>query len=130
MNDGFLLDTNIVTAYLGNDASLRRHLKGAISYVSAVTAGELLYGAHKSSERAINLRLVRDYFTRQPILQCDLTTAERYGLLRLQLEQRGTTIPVNDLWIAAHAMQYNLTLVSRDAHFERLTALGLKLVQW
>ncbi len=37
-------------------------------------------------------------------------------------------LPDNDLWIAATAMQYGLTLVARDQHFTWIA--GLTLEQW
>ncbi len=36
------------------------------------------------------------------------------------LRRRGTPIPAHDVWIAALALQHDLTLYSRDAHFENL----------
>ncbi|MBX3424918.1 MAG: PIN domain-containing protein [Pirellulales bacterium] len=39
--------------------------------------------------------------------------------------KRGTPIPTNDVWIAAQALQHNLTLDTRDEHFRKVP--GLKL---
>lgn len=125
MTNRYLLDTNIAIAGLKNEASIRRHLKGVTSYVSVITAGELLHGALKSNQRAQNLSTTRSYLSTMPVLVCDMTTAERYSLIRYQLEQQGERIPENDIWIAAHAAQYDLTLVTRDAHFGRV--LGIRL---
>jgi tRNA(fMet)-specific endonuclease VapC len=36
---------------------------------------------------------------------------------------KGRPIPQNDLWIAAIALQYNLTLLMRDAHFQAVDGL-------
>jgi predicted nucleic acid-binding protein len=33
------------------------------------------------------------------------------------LRKRGTSIPTNDIWIAASAMQYGLRLLTADRHF-------------
>ena len=42
-----------------------------------------------------------------------------YRLYR-QLRAAGTPIPTNDIWIAALVVQHDLTLFSRDAHFDAL----------
>lgn len=42
--------------------------------------------------------------------------AQGFAQLRLQ----GTPIPVHDIWIAALAVQHDLILFSRDAHFDIL----------
>ena len=39
------------------------------------------------------------------------------------LRKRGTPIPTNDIWIAALAMQHQLTLYTRDRHFDHLPQL-------
>jgi tRNA(fMet)-specific endonuclease VapC len=40
-------------------------------------------------------------------------TAEQYARLFVQLKRAGTPIPDNDLWIAALALQHQLTLITR-----------------
>jgi tRNA(fMet)-specific endonuclease VapC len=37
-------------------------------------------------------------------------------------------MPDNDLWIAATAIQYDITLAARDGHFDWID--GLKVEQW
>jgi len=44
------------------------------------------------------------------------------------LRKKGRPIPENDIWIAAIAFQHDLTLVSRDEHFEEVE--DLKLEKW
>ena len=48
------------------------------------------------------------------------TTADRFGRIAAALRVKSTPIPTNDLWIAALCVQHDLTLASRDAHFEQL----------
>lgn len=55
-------------------------------------------------------------------LSCDADTAARYGDLKATLRANGTPIPENDFWIAALAMQHDLTLASRDEHFDLVPA--------
>ena len=40
-----------------------------------------------------------------------------YAKIKVQLKADGHPIPENDIWIAACAMAYNLTVVTADKHF-------------
>ena len=62
------------------------------------------------------------------LLSPGATTAEHYGRIRAQLAQSGTPIPENDIWIAALALEHQLPLAARDAHFDRVT--GLQVLNW
>ena len=50
----------------------------------------------------------------------DEETAERYAVILNGLWTIGRPIPTNDLWIAASAMQYGLTILTTDAHFTHI----------
>ena len=41
----------------------------------------------------------------------------------------GKPIPENDIWIAATAMQYNLTLITRDSHFNYVSGLSFEMIE-
>ena len=45
-------------------------------------------------------------------------TADAYADIRLELRQRGSLIPPNDVWIAALARQHALPVLSNDGHFD------------
>jgi predicted nucleic acid-binding protein len=50
-------------------------------------------------------------------------TAEHYARLFVQLKRAGTPVPDNDLWIAALVLEHDLTLITRDQHFDRMPQL-------
>lgn len=50
-------------------------------------------------------------------------TADHYARLFVQLKNAGTPVPINDLWIAALCLESDLSLVTRDWHFERIPQL-------
>jgi tRNA(fMet)-specific endonuclease VapC len=52
----------------------------------------------------------------------------RYGDVKNRLRLKGRPLPENDVWIAALALQYGLTLVTRDAHFQEVE--NLQTVAW
>ena len=57
-------------------------------------------------------------------LPCDFDTARLYGRIKAELRRKGKPIPENDIWIAAAAIQYGLTLVTRDRHFDFIDGLS------
>jgi tRNA(fMet)-specific endonuclease VapC len=54
------------------------------------------------------------------VLHADDQTTHHYASLFRQVHKQGTPMPVNDLWVAAIALQHNLVLHSRDRHFDYL----------
>ena len=55
--------------------------------------------------------------------------AEQYGKIRSALEKNGTPIGGNDLWLAAHALEEDLVLVTNNIReFQRVD--GLRLENW
>ncbi|MBS0471715.1 MAG: type II toxin-antitoxin system VapC family toxin [Proteobacteria bacterium] len=97
--------------------------------ISVITYGELRYGAEKSAAPAANLKRLQDLVRLIPVLPLSATAGERYGEIRAALEQGGQMIGNNDLWIAAHAKDAGLTLVSNnEREFKRVP--GLKVENW
>lgn len=60
---------------------------------------------------------------RVQLLACDEDTATTYASLKLQLKRQGTPIPINDVWIAALALQHDAALYTRDRDFDHLPQL-------
>ena len=58
-------------------------------------------------------------------LAVDVAVAEQYAALRLHLRRARAVLADHDLWIAATALAHDLTLVSRDRHFDRVPGLRL-----
>jgi tRNA(fMet)-specific endonuclease VapC len=132
----YLLDTNIVSYFLC-DASpgLSQYILDSTPdtlAISVISAGELRYGLSKlpSSKRATELANRLDALLATiPVLPLPADAAPHYGNTRAQLEAAGTPIGGNDLWIAAHALAQNLTLVTNNTReFERV--VGLRVENW
>lgn len=129
----YLLDTNICI-YIAKQrppAVAARFAKLAAGSVgmSLITFGELCYGAEKSSQRVQALDTLRRLEALIPVITPDAAVGERYGAIRAHLERAGTPIGNNDLWIAAHALSLDVTLISNNMReFERVPKL--KLDNW
>jgi len=129
MNGRFLLDTNIVIAIFANEAAVQASIANATEvFIPAIVLGELYYGAYKSTRVTENIAKVNEFAMSNSILVCDSRTAREYGQTKNELRSKGRPIPENDIWIAAIAKQYSLTLVTRDAHFGEVD--NLTIVTW
>lgn len=119
----YLLDTVIVAAYFNGEPVIRQKLKDTTVYVSSITIGELYFGAYLSQQVANNVQQIKDFIAINTVLQCDATTGNHYGQVKQRLRAKGRPIPENDIWIAATALQYGLTVVTRDGHFNEVEDL-------
>lgn len=39
--------------------------------------------------------------------------------MKSELKHAGTPLPINEVWIAAHAIETEVTLISYDNHFQK-----------
>ena len=124
MSGRYVLDTNVVIALFANDVAVVERITGADEvFVPSVVIGELYYGARRSGRVDANLARVNEFATESAVLSCDIGSAQRYGEIKDELRKKGRPIPENDIWVAALALQHDLTLVSRDEHFRQVSAL-------
>lgn len=128
----YLLDTNIVIYTIKNrPEKVRRAFKkhsGQMA-ISAITLGELIYGAEKSEQRERNLADIEGLVARLDVLPFDSAAAVQYGQLRAELAHRGKPIGPYDQMIAGQARSRGLILVTNNAkEFDRVT--GVRLENW
>jgi tRNA(fMet)-specific endonuclease VapC len=90
--------------------------------VPVIVLGELYHGFRKGSQMEKNLAGLHDFLgePQVQVMQTTRRTAEIYGDFLVSLQQRGSAIPTNDIWIAALAHECAGRLISRDAHFDFL----------
>jgi tRNA(fMet)-specific endonuclease VapC len=122
------LDTSGAVAILRGVPTARSTVAG-LSFLGlpVIALGELCYGAERAlrstEERAAVSRLVE----RCTILPVSSDVAEQYGRVKAALARQGTPIPENDIWIAATAIHYDLTLLTTDQdHFSKVQGLSPK----
>ncbi|MCD6533338.1 MAG: type II toxin-antitoxin system VapC family toxin [Deltaproteobacteria bacterium] len=121
-----LLDTNCYSAYLTGDERVLNALVEAESvYMSIFVLGELFAGFRGGSKRQQNLDYLKQFLTKKTvkILDATMETAEIFGDLKEKLKKNGSPIPINDVWIAAHALETSSVLITYDAHFQNITGL-------
>ena len=131
----YLLDTNILIYLIRNQPpaiALRIDaLPGEDSLcMSFVTWAELLKGAERSTRKAEVLRRL-DALARQIPVRYPTGPAicRHYAEQATRLKDAGTPIGANDLWIAAHTLAEDATLVTHNTReFSRVS--GLRLEDW
>lgn len=146
MTTDYLLDTNVCIAIRdlikGKPASNPERAKKLAQVkarwsqvpqaklrMSAVTLGELRYGAEKSSNPGAAKKLIDALRSKVRVLHLDDATGEHYGHIRATLEHQGQTIGPNDLWIAAHGRAHHCTVVTNNLReFSRVP--GLTCEDW
>jgi tRNA(fMet)-specific endonuclease VapC len=128
----YLLDTNILSALIREPQgpvalTLSRRGHDTVC-TSLIVAAEMRFGARKRGSAAL-LAKVTDLLATVPILPLEAGVDDVYATIRLALEQAGTPIGPNDLLIAAHALDQDLTLVTDNTdEFKRVP--GLRIENW
>ena len=112
-----MLDTNVIIRFIKNEGTLDDIFEESELYFSSVTLGELLFGAECSKKKEENAAVYSNFCSELEEIKIDSATAPFYAKIKAQLKKDGHPIPENDMWIAACAMAYGLTIVTADRHF-------------
>ena len=105
-----LLDTNAYSALLkGDEIVLKAIGEADILFISVVMLGELYAGFSGGTRESDNKKQLNSFLLKSTvrILSVSKETAEIFGAIKHQLKSAGTPVPINDVWIAAHAMESN-----------------------
>lgn len=123
-----ILDTNGYTSFLAGDEHVLAELaKADIVYMSIFVLGELNTGFEGGRNNKKNKKLL-DKFLKKPtakILDATFETSEVFGKVKNSLKQAGTPLPINDIWIASHALETGSVLVTYDNHFSKIPGLRI-----
>ncbi len=128
----YLLDINILSDLVRNPqgavaAQINKAGEDTVC-TSIIVAAELRYGSVKSNSAKLaeHIDLI---LSALEILPLETPVDHEYALLRHHLTRQGTLIGPNDLLIAAHALAYDLTVVTANVgEFSRIPKL--KVENW
>lgn len=118
-----LLDTNAYSALLkGDEIVLKAIGEADILFISVVMLGELYAGFSGGTRESDNKKQLNSFLLKSTvrILSVSKETAEIFGAIKHQLKSAGTPVPINDVWIAAHAMESGSRLITYDQHFKQI----------
>ena len=100
-------------------------------YISAISLGELSFGVESCADPATRVKRMRYLrsLEQRPVLDVTAQTATAFGILAASMKQSGRSprTRVNDLWLAAQAIENDYTLLTaKRKDFEGLP--GLRVV--
>ena len=129
----YMLDTNICIYIIKHQPEnvIRKFMEHDPDdiCISAITYAELAHGVEKSQAREKNRVALMLLLSEIQIVPFDDLAAQVYGVVKADLQKKGTLIGPMDTLIAAHAKALNLTLVTNNTkEFARVD--GLELEDW
>jgi len=131
----YLLDTNILIYLIKNQPPQVAQRIDALSDADAlamsfITWAELLQGAAGSKRRETTLQKLDALRRLVPVVYPEGDAiCQHYAEQAANLNNQGTPIGANDLWIACHALAIGAIVVSHNRREFRRIA-GLQLVDW
>jgi tRNA(fMet)-specific endonuclease VapC len=117
-----VLDTNIYVDFAEGASETVDFIAtyGESLFLPSIVLGELHYGFMKGQRQQMNERKLQQFISRLKveIIPVDEDVARKYASIYLSLRNKGTMIPINDVWIAACCMEVGGTLLTHDRHFQ------------
>jgi tRNA(fMet)-specific endonuclease VapC len=123
-----LLDTNAYVGFLRGDEKVMSYLAQSDNvYMSVFVLGELYAGFKAGGKEKNNTRILERFLLKPTVTVLDATieTADIFGLIAAALKKSGRPIPINDVWIASHALETGSILVTYDDHFAAVPGIRI-----
>lgn len=132
---GTLIDSSVLIAVerrrLDLESALEAHGDESVA-IAAVTASELLHGAHRATDavhKQRRLAFVEAVLSRLPVLPFDLAAARIHAAVSAQLAASGINVGAHDLMIAATAVAAGYGVATRDKRsFSKVPGLTVVLL--
>ena len=126
----YLLDTNILSHLIRNPSGpvfdRLKSILPATACTSIIVSAEIRFGLYKGASKKLQIQAEK-VLEAMDILPLEKPVDLHYGEIRAFLNQAGKPIGGNDLFIAAHALALDLTLVSANVReFSRVPSLRVE----
>ena len=121
-----LIDSNrFIDFCAGDEDVVETFERAAVLVIPFVVLAEIRAGAQLAKRGENQVRALGELLNQPGVRTVHSTdgTAHHYASIFAQLRRKGTPIPTNDIWIAALALEHNLILYSRDAHFDKIPSV-------
>jgi len=121
-----LIDTNTYSAYKRGSVEALEVVRNAdLIGFPIIVVGELLTGFVGGSRTQQNRSELEQFMAspRVRVIALTLQTAEVYAQISNRLRTKGRSIPTNDIWIAALAIEQGYALWTLDEHFSAIEGL-------
>ena len=126
-----LIDTNAYSALFAGSIGVADVIaESEVILLSPIVIAELLDGFLGGTRERENRRFLERFREKSRTVGVPITdaTAEWFAAVKQQLRRKGVPIPINDVWIAASAMEHGATLLSLDNHFGSIEGLLQRFV--
>ncbi len=123
-----LVDTSAYSRLLLGNADVQQALETAdLVYMSIFVLAELYVGFKGGSKERRNRDILTRFLNRPTVRVLSATeeTAEIFAQIKHGLKRIGTPLPLDNVWIAAHALETGAVLATFDAHFQKIPGLRL-----
>ena len=121
----FIADTSAIVALLRRDPAVEQIFTGKKFAITFVTLAELSLGVLKATRPGAAWARIREVLRDRQMLHVSPVTLAIYARIYFDLERRGALNPINDIWIAALAIEWRVPIVCSDEHFSRVTGLSV-----
>ena len=121
-----LIDSNRFIDFCAGDKEvIDTFERAAILVIPFIVLAEIRVGAQLAKRGENQVRALSELLNQSGVrtVHSSDATAHHYASIFAQLRRKGTPIPANDIWIAALALEHNLILYSRDAHFDKIPSV-------
>lgn len=125
---GICLDTSAYSHFKrGEPAAVDVLTSAAAVLVPAIVLGELRVGFKLGKRAEANERELAEFLARDVVVLLDVDddVASIYADIVVDLRRAGTPVPTNDIWIGALAVRAGVSVVTYDAHFERMRRVSV-----
>lgn len=127
----YCLDTSAYSNFQrGNEEVVAVLDRAELVVVPTITLGELRTGFLLGRQSRRNEAELEDFLGNPSVQVADVDpeTSRHYAEIVTELRRAGTPVPTNDIWIAATAARSGTTVLTFDAHFERIARVGALVV--
>jgi tRNA(fMet)-specific endonuclease VapC len=124
--DRLVLDTSAYSHLRANHAAVLDQVAAAeVVHLPTIVLGELEAGFRLGRRTEENRVALSEFLSESFVVVLAVTpdVARRYGRIFADLRRAGTPIPVNDIWIAACALDAGAHLLTFDRDFEQVRQL-------
>lgn len=126
----YLFDTTCYSHLLKGNKAVANMLKDAdIVFIPNVVIAELKYGFMLGTRRDENEKLLSRFIANKKIsvVLPDNATADYFANIAVFARKKGVQLSTHDIWIAALAEQWDVTIVTFDKDFTHLDYKNIKV---
>ena len=125
----YLLDTdwiiNLLAGKAGAEEKIQRYAPDEIA-ISLVTVAEIYESAFHFANPEAHLKTFREFVQKFELLTLNLPISEKFAEIRAHLRRSGQIISDIDIFLAATALHYDLTVLTfNKKHFARIPDLKI-----